>query len=49
MMPIATFIFMPNAQGEPGAPLARSPASAGGVPVVLIGSAALFGPVSLFS
>ena len=36
-------IFSPNDQGEPRVPLARSPAEAGGVTAVLVGSSAWFG------
>ena len=36
---------MPNDQDEPRVPLARSPASAGGVTAVLVGSGAWFGSV----
>jgi hypothetical protein len=36
-------VFSPNAQDEPRVPLARSPASAGGVTAVLVGSSAWFG------
>ena len=33
-------VFLPNDQGEPRVPLARSPATAGGVTAVLVGSGA---------
>ena len=43
---LSTHIILPNAQGEPRAPLARSPAIAGGVTAVLVGSSAWLGALS---
>jgi hypothetical protein len=40
---------LPNAQGEPRAPLARSPAPAGGVTAVLVGSSAWLGDFFIFA
>jgi hypothetical protein len=41
-------LYLANDQDEPRVPLARSPATAGGVTAVLVGSSAWFGSVFIF-